>query len=67
MGGDKPIRELSTDDVKGVRDALTKLPPNYMKATANKGKSVVEAITAFGRVLAWDHGTARRPDLRQFD
>jgi integrase len=46
MGGDKPIRELSTEDVKRVRDALTKLPPNYLKATANKGKSVVEAITA---------------------
>ena len=46
MGGDKAIRELSTDDVKHVRDALTKLPPNYMKATANKGKTVVEAITA---------------------
>jgi integrase len=46
MGGDKPIRELSTDDVKRVRDALTKLPPNFMKAKANKGKSVVEAITA---------------------
>jgi integrase len=44
MGGDKPIRDLGIENVKRVRDALAQLPPNYMKAKANKEKSVVEAI-----------------------
>lgn len=44
MGGDKPIQSVDIEDIKRVRDALAKLPPNFMKSKANKGKKASQAI-----------------------
>ena len=44
--GDRPIRMVTVDDVRKVRDALAKLPPNYTKVLANKGLTVTDAIAA---------------------
>jgi len=46
IGSGKPIHLVDVQDVKDVRDALAKLPPNYMKLGANKGVSVKEIIAA---------------------
>lgn len=54
MGGDRPIRSVAIDDFKRVRDALAKLPPNFMKSKANKGKTASQAIAenSDGRCLS---------------
>ena len=44
LGADKPIRSVGVEDVKVVRDALAKLPPNYVKMAANKGRSLKEVL-----------------------
>jgi integrase len=44
IGADKPMASLGIDDVKRVRDALNKVPPNYMKMGVNKGLGINEAI-----------------------
>ncbi len=44
IGREKPIRSLDLEDVRMVRDALRKLPPNYIKLTANKERSLPEII-----------------------
>jgi hypothetical protein len=44
IGATKLMRKLDVEDVKAVRDSLARLPPNYIKATANKGLSVIDAI-----------------------
>jgi integrase len=46
IGSEKPIHLVDVQDVKDVRDALAKLPPNYMKLGANKGMGVKEIISA---------------------
>ncbi|WP_170978673.1 site-specific integrase [Afipia massiliensis] len=46
IGSERPINSVGIEDVKAVRDALGLLPPNYMKASSNKGISVQEAIDA---------------------
>lgn len=55
IGGEKAVNLLDIDDVKAVRDALVKLPPNYMKSLANKDCSIQEAIAnnSSGKSLAW--------------
>jgi hypothetical protein len=40
------MASLDIDDVKCVRDALARVPPNFMKMGVNKGVSVAEAIAA---------------------
>jgi integrase len=44
--GPKEIKSVSIEDVRAVRDALAKLPPNFTKLTANKGVTILEAIAA---------------------
>ena len=46
IGPEKPIASLAIEDVKIVRDALAKLPPNYMKVTANEEVTAEAAIAA---------------------
>ena len=46
IGPGKFMRALDVEDVKAVRDALARVPPNYMKSKANKGISVIEAVKA---------------------
>lgn len=46
IGADKSMTSVDIEDVKLVRDALSQLPPNYMKMTANKGVTVKEAMAA---------------------
>lgn len=46
IGPDKPMTSVDIEDVKLVRDALSLLPPNYMKWTANKDVTVKEAMAA---------------------
>jgi integrase len=46
IGADKSMTLVDIEDVKLVRDALSQLPPNYMKMTANKGVTVNEAMAA---------------------
>jgi integrase len=46
IGPDKPIAAVNIEDMKLVRDALSLLPPNYMKMTANKGVTAKEAMAA---------------------
>jgi hypothetical protein len=46
IGSNKAMSSINIEDVKAVRDALAKLPPNYMKHAANKGVTVIQAITA---------------------
>lgn len=43
--GDRPIRQVNADDVKAVRNALSRLPPNHAKTSANKGASLQEIIS----------------------
>jgi integrase len=44
IGAKKPIRSVDADDVKKMRDALGKLPANYMKASSNAALSVTDAL-----------------------
>jgi integrase len=46
IGPDKSMTSVDIEDVKLVRDALSLLPPNYMKMTANKGVGVKGAMAA---------------------
>jgi integrase len=46
IGPDKPMNDVNIEDVKLFRDALSLLPPNYMKMAANKGLTVREAMAA---------------------
>lgn len=46
IGGDRPIASIDIEDVKSIRDALSSLPPNFMKVAANNGISVQGAIAA---------------------
>src|SRR5690606_5926588 len=49
IGADKPMRLVNTDDVRGVRDLIAALPPNYAKYKANNSltaKAVVEKNSA---------------------
>lgn len=54
IGKDKPFAKLGIGDVKAVRDAISQVPPNYMKSAAGKGISVQDAIkeNAEGACLA---------------
>nr|WP_176223069.1 site-specific integrase [Aurantimonas sp. 22II-16-19i] len=46
IGEEKPLREIGTPHVIAVRDALSRLPPNYMKAKANQGVSLSDVIAS---------------------
>lgn len=46
IGPDRPMSLIDIDDVKLVRDALSALPPNYMKMTANKNITAKQAMAA---------------------
>lgn len=48
IGKDKPIAKLGIDDVKAVRDAISQVPPNYMKSAGGKGINVQDAIKGNG-------------------
>jgi integrase len=48
IGPKRAINAIDVTDVKLVRDALSALPPNYMKASATKALSVKEAMLANG-------------------
>jgi len=54
IGKDKPIAKLGIEDVKAIRDAISLVPPNYMKSAAGKGINVQDAIkgNADGACLA---------------
>ena len=43
--GDKPIADISREDMKNLRETLRRLPPNYVRAKEYKGKSI-KAILA---------------------
>lgn len=44
IGGTKPVSQVSTDDVKAVRDTLSKLPRNIAKPKSSFGKSMATLI-----------------------
>jgi integrase len=46
IGSEKSMTSVDIEDVKLIRDALSLLPPNYMKMTSNKGVTVKEAMAA---------------------
>lgn len=46
IGPDKAMSAVDIADVKRVRDALSSLPPNYMKSSGMKGLTAKEAIAA---------------------
>ncbi len=45
IGPQKQISSIDTDDVKKMRDALAKLPANYMKASSNAGLNAKDALS----------------------
>lgn len=46
IGPNKAMKAVDIEDVKRVRDALSSLPPNYMKSSGTKGLTAKEAIAA---------------------
>ena len=46
LGAERPIKSLGVEDVKSVRDALSLLPPNYMKSSEGAKLTVKEAIAS---------------------
>jgi integrase len=46
IGPERHIQLVDVQDVKDVRDALAKLPPNYTKREINKGVSVKEILAS---------------------
>jgi integrase len=46
IGPDKAMKAVGIEDVKGFRNALSSLPPNYMKSSGKKGWTAKEAIAA---------------------
>jgi integrase len=46
IGTDKVIKAVGIEDVKAFRNALSSLPPNYMKSSGKKGWTAKEAIAA---------------------
>jgi integrase len=46
IGPDKAMKAVDIDDVKRVRNALSMLPPNYMKSSGAKGLAVIEVMKA---------------------
>lgn len=46
IGPDKAMKMVDIEDVKGVRNALSSLPPNYMKSSGTKALTAKQAIAA---------------------
>ena len=46
IGPDKPMKAVDIEDVKRIRNALSLLPPNYMKSSGTKGLTAKQAIAA---------------------
>ncbi|MCK1506324.1 site-specific integrase [Bradyrhizobium sp. 18] len=46
IGPNKAMNAVDIEDVKRVRNALSLLPPNYMKSSGTKGLTATEAMTA---------------------
>ena len=52
IGAEKPIKGVSNEDIRGVRECLASLPANYMKAAKNKGMNLKAMIDANANVNA---------------
>jgi integrase len=46
IGPDKTMKAVDIEDVKRVRNALSLLPPNYMKSSGTKGLTAKQAMAA---------------------